>query len=196
MIIPGNMGLSVAVGEVFTNFLKTLSFTRYSKDNQPQIFNFKKVSGEWSPPTEQLQYPAASVATPVPETYEAFGFTPVVYEDTYDATTGMTLVKYGEWSADLFITIWASDKWMRDAVMEGIEAAMNPRLDITGMFLPVPANYGLDARFTLMEAKKLDTSETVFRNELQTLVTIKSRADYVRKVAIPILQPNIITTVT
>ncbi len=196
MITPGNMGLSLAVGEVFADFLKTLSFTRYSKDNKPQTFNFAKVSGEWSPPTEQLQYPAASVATPVPEAYDAFGFTPVVYEDTYDASTGMTLVKYGEWSADLFITIWASDKWMRDAVMEGIESAMNPRLDITGMFLPVPANYGLDARFTLMEAKKLDTSETVFRNELQTLVTIKSRADYVRKVNIPVLKPTIITTVT
>jgi hypothetical protein len=196
MIIPGNMGLSKACGTAFANFLKGLSFTGYTNDNQPVTYKFINVNDEWSPPTKQLEYPSASIAIPVQESYEPFGFTPVVYDDSYDPVSNTSIVKYGEWTASLFLTIWASDFWMRDAIVEGIEANMNPTLDRMGMFLPVPANYGLDCRYTLIDAKKLDTQEFVFRNELQTLITIKTQADYVRRVAIPFLQPNVTLTVT
>lgn len=196
MITPGNMGLSKSCGGALMDFLSGLTFTRYSEGGTPGTFKFVNVSDEWTPPNTQLQYPAASVATPVLEEYKAFGLTPVVYEDSYNPIDGTTIVKYAEYSTQFFITVWASDPFMRDAILEAIEQAFNPRLDIGGVFLPMPSNFGLTMRATLLEAKKLDTQETVFRNELQTLLTVRIEADAVKKMQIPLMNPTIQVAVT
>lgn len=188
-----HMDMSYNVRNAIIEFLKGLTFTRYTvSTNKPLTFQFSSVNWEWPTPNKELVFPAVTVLDPINEDYAAHSLTPTVLEDTYDPNTGFVMVKDGEYIAELPVTIWAEDRYQRAAIIEGLEIAMNPDIFRMGIFLPMPMGYGRLARFTMIGFKKLDTAETTFKGRLQTLFRIRVEADYVRRIQIPILKPQLI----
>ena len=171
-----NVSPRLAIARALARYLETLVFTRSGPPDV--LFKLKRVWDEWPDAETRIDYPSASVLPGTAE-YDDSLLTPSFVEGTFGQfAPGTALVQQAELTERIQLDIWASSREEREAIVAGIESALNPREDAYGLDLPMPDYYEREASYVLHGVQFID-DEGSARNERRAVMHIDAIAPVV-----------------
>jgi len=153
---------------------------------------FKRVVEEWAEPEENAKFPSAMVTAQGDGTYDASSFTPVVDMAERLPGTDTYLVKLAEFTQDLQIGVWCTDKQERADLVAMLEEALNPVVFMYGFRLDLPFYFNSRATYELKGLSYADTDgEGIRRTRLATL-TLAGSTPLIKLATFPGAQPRVV----
>lgn len=158
----------------------------------PVRFKLEAVRAEWPEDFTELRYPAAGMTYPTVER-GAHALTPTMLEESFGQFGRNTVLwKTAELSIRIQLDFWCSNKPERVAIAAALPALFSPTEDRVGIIVAAgPGYYDREVRFTLLEAERVDTADTVERRDRQLRTLILADIDEVHLRRVVPLQPVI-----
>lgn len=152
---------------------------------------FKKVREEWAEPEEQAQYPSAAIYTVGDGLFDASSFTPVVNRRSkVPGTEDAYLVKLGEFTQDLVLEIWCTDKKERAAIAFAMEDKLNPVDFMAGFVLTLPHYFSARATYLKKTVTHIDNEGDAVHRLRKLVYVVNASVDLLRPANIPGAKPR------
>lgn len=189
-------GRTIAL-KILKQYFAELGFFRMGAPNQSPIgfrIPARDIYIEWPDDETKLQFPSI-VMMGAPADYEVIGLTAYVEEDTRDIYQKGTVLQWqAEYTELIEVEIWTNTRAERRAVIAGIETAMSPTEQLSGLRFKMPDYYNELVCFTLMTRELIDNPDSA-RGRRNAKVSIHMRFNVVALVNATDLRP-IVETVT
>jgi len=193
---------SLAATKALAAYLLKAEFFIDGGSAKDTSFFLTSVKEEWPSPTEDLNYPTASIIESGEATFDAHNLAPTPIEETigvFDALVcdqdwpipKSVLWKEGEISTTFQVDFFASSKPQRQAIYSRLGQLFNPSEERAGVLLEGPVDYfSLPARFTLLSAKRDDSRATAYSNEWRVRCSVQCEIDIVSLRRAVLMQPS------
>lgn len=161
-----------------------------AKDPIPLRLAERDVHVEWPDDESELRLPAVALLAQGTAEYESLGLTTNVEEDTYDVyAPGTVLIDLAEHVENVAIEVWAETKAQRRALLAGLEIALSPLEQMSGIRFRCPDYYGQFACFSLGSKEYVDDDQAFFARRKGRLV-VELRIKVVALVNVNLLEPQ------
>lgn len=152
------------------------------------ILKFAEVFSEWPAYLDRNVCPSACVL-PGSWKYGDSMLTPTLIESTWEPQggSGWGLYKTAEAEVELELSLRASSAYERERLILGLEESfhhaevlMSQQGAANRIILPLPAYYGLSARYSLLSGRLIDSEEQAMREQRDAVLTISAQAPKVK----------------
>ena len=170
-----------ACADALAAYLWNLKFTRWGGSADCTEFNLKAVYSEWPEPSEQLQYPSASITDAEDGKLEAHSFVPTPLENTFGVyAEGSMLWKLAELVIPFQVDFWTDDGPTRDAIGAKLPGAFAPGEEQYGVVLRgMPLYWDRPVRATFLSAQRMDNAESIYPRERRLMCRFQCEVDVV-----------------
>ena len=142
---------------------------------------------------QSMPFPAIAVVNDVAN-YDVIGLTSYVEEDSLDVFGRGTVVQWqSEYVENIQLEVWCNMKAERRAILGGIETAMSPTEQQSGMRFHMPTYFNQLVCFTLNNRKVIDEPDSLRKRRRATL-GIEMRFNIVRLINAVTMQPTVTTS--
>lgn len=163
---------------ILRKYVTNLTFYRtMAKGQLPQPFSIpeKRFHIEW-PDQEQVTVEPTIAIIPAPEAnYDVIGLVSYVEEDTRDVYAQGTMLQWmSEYRESIQLEVWTRYKSERRAILSGIETAMSPTEQMSGLRFRMPEYFNELVCFTLMKRRLIDDGESAkYRRKAQLEIEMR-----------------------
>jgi hypothetical protein len=179
------LDLRLAMANALAEYLGTLHFKAGSRS-----FQLARVFDEWPSDLDENVLPAACVLPDEKIVYADARLTPTLLEETWEpkGRPGWGLYQDSDAEVDLLVTVRAASSGERSGIVMRLEDAFledrvtgNYELGRrVGRMLPMPAYWGLNARYRAVEMRVIDDAETAQKNWNEVNLLVRAQAPKVR----------------
>jgi len=172
------MDVRGAMAATLARYIAGLKFD--TLDGGPDL-QFAEVFDEW-PSYLDRAVPPSGCVLPSSWKYGAAVLTPVLIEDTWEpkGEPGWGLWKTAEAEVEFELSFRTTSAVERGKLILGIEDAFqSTSQEANRVVLPLPDYYGLDARYSLLSARVIDSEDQAIREQRDAVMTISAQADKV-----------------
>lgn len=184
--------------ERLREYIAALVFRRTNEAGQESIpFQLPEQSIQIQQPDDLKDLPLPGIGiVPGRGYHEGFGLGPPNIIDSTQgvAGPGTALVRNSEYVEQIVIELWGSKKAERRALVAGMKSALRASDGSYGIYLSLPAYYGLTAGFALDESQYIESDETS-RNRRRGHLMVTMRVTEVTLVNVRQLFASVETTV-
>lgn len=191
--VPAVDGRTAALKR-FSDYLACIVFQRLNPPGPPEAYQlprdgfFVEWPDEIAP--EDLKFPAI-VFEPGRYTLDPKGFTPAADESSRDVyCPGTVLVSAVEYVERVTLEVWASTRQQRRTILAGIEWALHPVEQMSGVRLRLPDYYGQTVHFDALEGQNIDDEDSGRRRRRSEMV-FEMRFDLVTLRRYQTLRPSV-----
>ncbi len=132
---------------------------------------WRDIHVEWPDDEDELHLPALAFLAQGPGEYDAIGMTGFVEEDTKDVySPGTVLTWLNEYVEKFVVEIWAETKAQRRSMIAGIEQALSPLQQMSGIRFRMPDYYEQLVCFSLETREIVDDEQATFLRRRARLV--------------------------
>jgi len=170
----------------------------FSVDNSPappRRFRIRRQNllDEWPDDMKDMVFPTIAVE-PGDVAIIARGLTNSIDESTVDQFgLGTAVLPLHEHQERIVLHVWATTRFQRAAIVAGLEGALDPDEEMSGVRLVLPNYFGQVARFTLEGNQRVDDPDSARRRRTARLI-VRMEVDVCRLVNVEELPPEGATT--
>jgi len=179
----------MALTRALAKHIDALVFTR---PGIPTVaFTLKRVYAEWPDAEDNIDFPSVSILAGE-SLYDDSLLTPGFVEGTHGVfAPGTALVQLAELTERIQLDVWAATPEEREAVVAGLESALNPRDGAYGLDLPLEDYYNRMASYLLHGVEFIDGEESA-TNVRRAIIRIDAIAPVVALRHVALMQPQIV----
>ncbi len=149
---------------------------------------------EWPDAKQSMPFPSIAVVHDTAN-YDVIGLVSYVEEDSLNVFAPNTVVQWqSEYIENIQLEVWCTEKAERRAILSGIETAMSPTEQMSGVRFRMPNYYNQLVCFTLNNRKLIDDPRSAGGRRSATL-GIEMRFNVVALVQATTMKPYIVTNV-
>ena len=149
---------------------------------------------EWSDAKQSMPFPSIAVVHDTAN-YDVIGLVSYVEEDSLNVFAPNTVVQWqSEYIENIQLEIWCNYKAERRAILSGIETAMSPTEQTSGVRFRMPNYYNQLVCFTLNTRKLIDEPDSM-RGRRRATLGIEMRFNIVVLIQATTMTPRITTNV-
>lgn len=178
---------------VLRDYITDLTFYRVMAPGQPPTpFKIQEENFhiEWPDSTSDLVFPSIAII-PAPALYNAIGLVSYIEEDTRDLFAPGTVVQWqAEYEENIKLEIWASKSAERRAIIAGLEIALTPTEQMSGIRFYMPEYFNEPVCFILNGITLMDDIDAA-RNRRRAQLDINMRLNIVALVNYTTLAPSV-----
>lgn len=180
------------------SFYRPGGFDKVTGEKLPPI-KFKippvDIHVEWPDDESELNMPAIALLAQAPADYDSVGLASHVDETTRDVFAPKTVVNImGEYVEQFVLEIWSETKAHRRSLLIGIEQALSPFEQMSGLRFRMPDYYGQLVCFALKTRELVDDEDAV-RVRRRARMVIDMRFNSVSLANVEPLEPLLSATV-
>jgi hypothetical protein len=190
--VPSVDGRTVAL-TILAQYIAGLSFyLPQAPGNPPLAFQIPlaNIYIEWPDSTEQMAFPSLAVVSSRAD-YNVIGLVSYVEEDTRDVFAPGTVVQWqAEYTETINLEIWCAKKAERRSILSGLETAISPTEQMSGLRFKMPGYFNELVCFTLMAREVMDEPDSA-RNRRRAQIELEMRFNIVSLVNYLPMQPKV-----